>query len=72
MDRLVYNFYVYQDGTGKRTERGQCVDEVVRLPPTLLQKMQSKIVADNLFTILLLRAKLREMGLHYWLAGCQL
>ncbi|XP_067939799.1 piggyBac transposable element-derived protein 1-like [Watersipora subatra] len=73
---FLYDFDVYQGGTGVRTERGQGTDVVLKLT-SLPVNANYKVYADNFFTSIPLLKKLKERGMFYTgtvrknrLAGC--
>ncbi|KAK6186655.1 hypothetical protein SNE40_005941 [Patella caerulea] len=62
---MLYDFDVYQGGTGKHTELGQGADVVLKLTSTLQFGATYNIYADNLFSGVPLLLKLKERGMLY-------
>ena len=62
---MVYDFEVYQGGTGIRTELGQGPDVIIKLCSTLQSQKNYKIFADNPFTSMPLIPRLLHRGMHY-------
>ncbi|XP_064630946.1 piggyBac transposable element-derived protein 3-like [Lineus longissimus] len=62
---LLFDFDVYQGGTGKKTELGMGGDVVVKLCDTLPKHENYKVFADNLFTSIALAEKLLQDGILY-------
>ncbi|KAK6165192.1 hypothetical protein SNE40_023576 [Patella caerulea] len=62
---LLFDFDVYQGGTGKKTDLGMGGDVIVKLCETLPKHQNYKVVADNLFTSIALAEKLLDDGILY-------
>ncbi|XP_067939618.1 piggyBac transposable element-derived protein 3-like [Watersipora subatra] len=62
---ILYDFDVYQGGTGQRSALGQGADVVLKLTESLKYNSNYKIFADNFFTSLGLITALNERGMRY-------
>ncbi|XP_067940667.1 piggyBac transposable element-derived protein 3-like [Watersipora subatra] len=62
---ILYDFDVYQGGTGQRSALGQGADVVLKLTESLKYNSNYKIFADNFFTSLGLITALNDRGMRY-------